>query len=95
VITMELLGKIRRMHVRDNMSVRAIGQRLRGCAANRCHWFLHAQTQHLGAFVAARHSDGQQTCLRVSRAGLPQPNSGGNKSTHCLRVAKPLDQPRG
>ena len=41
MITMELLGKIRRMHVRDKMSERSIAKRT-GLSRNTVHKWLQA-----------------------------------------------------
>ena len=75
MITMELLGKIRRMHVRDKMSERAIAKRT-GLSRNTVHKWLNTPEEVKapkyvrakkfgklapipGAFAPARYPNGQ------------------------------------
>ena len=54
MITMELLGKIRRMHIRDKMSVRAIAKRT-GMSGNTVHkWIQTPEEVKAPKYVRAK-----------------------------------------
>ena len=90
MITMELLGKIRRMHVRDKISERAIAKRT-GLSRNTVHKWLQTPEQvtapkyvrakgfsKLGDFVLELELQGHEGLDVFASAGPPGPDEVGD-----------------